>query len=110
MLRIGIVVLLGVAVAGCASPSGTRPAPSGDAHSNNLVLLTREGCVNTGILRANLDQALKSLGPPSDYQVVDLAMLPDSDLRRGDPTPTLLYANRDVFGMPEPRPPLPEPT
>jgi hypothetical protein len=107
MLRIGIVLLLTVVV-GCANPPGTRPAPPGGGKA--LVLLTHEGCVNTETMRINLDKALQALGPPSDYQVLDLASLPNSDVRRGYPTPTLLFANRDVFGMVEPRPPLPEPT
>jgi hypothetical protein len=45
-----------------------------------------------------------------NYAVVDLDTLPDTDARRGYPTPTLLYANRDVFDLPEPKPPFPEPT
>lgn len=50
------------------------------------------------------------MGLPLTYQVLDLASLPASDSRLGYPTPTLLYANRDLFGMPEPTPPFPEPT
>lgn len=101
MLRIGSLFVLTVVVAGCANVPGTR---------KSLVFLTREGCANTAAMRANLDQALQALGLPRDYQVLDLASLPVTDVRRGYPTPTLLYANRDVFGMAEPRPPLPEPT
>jgi len=36
--------------------------------------------------------------------------LPADDIRRGYPTPTLLFANRDVFGLAVPTPPLPQPT
>jgi hypothetical protein len=50
------------------------------------------------------------MGLAPDYRVIGVASLPGTDSRRGYPTPTLLYANRDVFGMPEPRPPLPTPT
>ena len=74
-----------------------------------LVFLTREGCANTGRMRANLDGALKAMGLPTDYQVIDLATLPGGDARRGYPTPTVLYADRDLFGLPKPTPPLPEP-
>jgi hypothetical protein len=42
--------------------------------------------------------------------VIDLASLPATDPRRAYPTPTLLYAKRDIFGMPEPQPPYPDPT
>ncbi len=75
-----------------------------------LVFLTREGCSNTVAMRANLDDALRTMGLPSDYHIIDLDSLPRTDSRRGYPTQTLLYADRDVCGMPEPTPPFPEPT
>jgi hypothetical protein len=68
-----------------------------------------EGCETTPALRRNLDTALKALGLPPDYQVVNVAVLPETDVRRGYATPTLLYANRDLFGFPEPTPPFPGP-
>jgi len=61
-------------------------------------------------MRANLNQAAQGLVPPLAFAIVDLDTLPAEDLRRGYPTPTLLYANRDVFGLPQPSPPLPQPT
>ena len=76
----------------------------------DVVFLTREGCANTAEMRASLDEALRALGRPTDYAVIDLATLPDSDVRRGYPTPTVLYGNRDLFGLPQPTPPLPQPT
>ena len=75
-----------------------------------IVFLTRDGCVNTTTMKANLDEALRSSGRPSGYQVVDLDTLPDGDVRRGYPTPTVLVSNRDLFGMAEPQPPFPTPT
>jgi hypothetical protein len=66
--------------------------------------------VNTTVMRRNLDEALKTLGFAASYEVVDQDTLPESDVRRGYPTPTLLYADRDIFGMSVPRPPLPDPT
>jgi hypothetical protein len=33
-----------------------------------------------------------------------------TDPRTGYPTPTVLYKNRDLFGMPPPTPPFPEPS
>ena len=36
--------------------------------------------------------------------------LAESDVRRGYPRPTLLYADRDIFGMSVPKRPLPAPT
>ena len=48
-------------------------------------------------MKANLDDALRLAGRPSEYQVIDLETLPDGDARRGDPTPTVLVSNRDLF-------------
>jgi hypothetical protein len=76
----------------------------------DLVFLTRDGCANTPIMRANLDVALRSLGLQPSYQVLDLAGVPEVDARRGYPTPTLLYAGKDLFGMEQSTPPYPEPT
>ena len=83
---------------------------SGGPATGKLVFLTRAGCETTPVLRQNLDAALKALNLPLDYRVVDFAALPATDARRGYPTPTVLYANRDLFGFPEPTPPLPAPT
>lgn len=85
--------------------------PSGGLSVSDLTFLTREGCSNTPVMRERLDQALARLGlSPNGYQVIDLATLPDTDPRRGYPTPTLLHSGRDLYGMPEPQPPLPTPT
>jgi hypothetical protein len=61
-------------------------------------------------MRRNLDEALKALGLAAGYEVAYQDTLSDTDVRRGYPTPTLLYEDRDVFGMSVPKPPLPEPT
>ena len=87
----------------CAS---TPSPPAGDG----LVFLTRGGCVNTTTMRANLDSALKDLGRPLSYQFIDLESLPATDARTGYPTPTILLAGKDLFGMATPTPPFPDPT
>ena len=84
--------------------------PLSEASTKGLVFLTRGGCVNTTVMRRNLDEALKALGLAARYEVVDQDTLAESDVRRGYPTPTLLYADRDIFGMSVPKPPLPDPT
>jgi hypothetical protein len=76
----------------------------------DLAFLTRQDCSNTAIMRARLDEALERMGRPADYLVIDLATLSDTDARRGYPTPTVLHGGRDLFGMPEPRPPYRGPT
>ena len=78
--------------------------------TRDLVFLTRSGCVNTPDLQNNLDDALIRLSWRRDYQVIDLATLKKNDPRVGYPTPTLLWRDRDIFGMAVPRPPYPEPT
>ena len=66
---------------------------------HDMVLLTREGCVHAGVMRAHLDQALRDARLPADYQFVDAATLGANDPRSIYPVPTLLYRNRDLFGM-----------
>jgi hypothetical protein len=58
----------------------------------------------------SLDDALRSLNLALDYEVVNVGTLPKSDPRTGYPTPTVLYRGGDLFGIPEPTPPYPEPT
>jgi hypothetical protein len=103
-LTFGAVSLLLLAVATVAARQEQR-TPSGP-----IVFLTREGCVNTATMRTRLDEALARLGAPKTYAVIDADTLADSDVRRGYGTPTVLYDNRDLFGMPEPTPPVPSPT
>ena len=110
MFRDGLLFSLLLITCACTTQQTARQRPPANASATKLVFLTRGGCANTETMRANLDVALKSMGSTSTYDVVDLDTLPDADARRGYPTPTLLYENRDVFGLPEPRPPLPEPT
>ena len=91
-------------------PQPVTAAPTRKSVRADLVFITRDGCVNTPDMFNNLDDALRSLNLALDYQVVSLGRLPQSDPRTGYPTPTVLYRGRDVFGMPEPTPPFPEPT
>jgi hypothetical protein len=101
---VGAVTLLLLAVS-TGTAGQERRTPSGP-----LVFLTREGCVNTSTMRTRLDEALARLDAPKRYAVIDADTLADSDVRRGYGTPTMLYDNRDLFGMPEPTPPIPSPT
>jgi hypothetical protein len=105
--RRGIIAsaLMGAAAAGAKLPELRTSQATSSAEEQSvkgLVFLTREGCANSCIMRANLGEALKALGLASDYQFIDSDLLADSDVRRGYPTPTLLYSNRDVFEMAEP--------
>jgi hypothetical protein len=99
-------LLLWLVFAAWTSAEASSPVRS----MKDLTFLTRDGCVNTPKMRANLDQALKALSWSTDYQVLDSGTLQTTDARRAYPTPTLLYKNRDIFGMPVPKPPYDEPT
>jgi hypothetical protein len=76
----------------------------------DLVFLTRDGCVHTPDMLANLDDAVKAQRWPTDYQFIDIGKLPKSDARTGYPTPSLLYKGKDLFGMPVPKPPYDGPS
>jgi hypothetical protein len=78
--------------------------------TNDLVFLTRDGCVNTVTMRTSLDEALQALGRPTDYRVIDADTLEDSDPRGGYGTPTVLYSGRDLVEMAAPPVPHPSPT
>jgi len=77
---------------------------------NDLVFLTRDGCVNTPDMVNNLDDALTALKWPKDYAYVNIGELPKDDPRTGYPTPTALWKGHDIFGMAVPKPPFPEPS
>ena len=102
------LVTLSVIMAACSRPPQSKPADRPSV--NNLVFLTREGCVNTVTMRANFENALKALGLPNDYQFINADTLAQSDARGGYGTPTVLYDGRDLFDMPEPPVPHPPPT
>lgn len=105
-----VVVLVLCAVASACSPPPLSKGEGGKLSVADLVFLTRDGCANTPIMRANVDAALRSMGLEPSYQVLGLAQVPEGDARRGYPTPTLLYRGEDVFGMEQPKPPYPDPT
>ena len=75
------------------------------ATMKDLTFLTRDGCVNTPDMVNNLDDALRALKLPTDYQYIDIGKLPKDDPRTGYPTPTILWKGKDIFGMSAPKPP-----
>ena len=66
MMRI-LFVLLAIAV--------TAPTTQPTSLKADLVFLTREGCVNTPDMLANLDDALSTLKLPHDYRVLNIGAL-----------------------------------
>jgi hypothetical protein len=93
-------------LAGCA---GVRRADTGRAPMTALPprieLLGFPDCPNTPELRDNLEAALSAMGKGWTYTETNQEQLPESDLRRGWPTPTILVNGRDLFGMPAPTAP-----
>ena len=92
VLACGCVLLLGCSA---RSASLAQPVPA-------LAFLTCADCVQNDTMRARFDKALTALGRPKDYAILDADSLFENDPRRGYGTPTILYRNVDLFGMPEP--------
>jgi hypothetical protein len=84
--------------------------PQTGRSTKELVFLTRDGCVHTPDMQNNLDDALIRLKWRRDYQIINLATLKNDDPRIGYPTPTLLWRDHDIFGLPVPTRPYREPT
>lgn len=71
----------------------------------NIELVGFPGCPNTPAMRDNLRAALKSIGGGLTFLDVNQEALPESDIRRGWPTPTVLVNGEDLFGMTAPSDP-----
>jgi hypothetical protein len=82
----------------------------GSKDVKDLTFLTRDGCVNTPDMVNNLDDALKTLGWPNDYEFLNIGKLRKNDVRTGYPTPTTLWKGKDIFGMLVPKPPYDVPS
>lgn len=77
----------------------------GSPHAMNIELLGFPNCPNTPSMRENLRAALTSVGGGLTFQDVNQESLPESDIRRGWPTPTVLVNGADLFGMAPPSAP-----
>lgn len=75
-----------------------------------LEFLTREGCKNTGLVLERLKQAISDGKVSAEYTMIDQGTLAPGDPRTGYPTPTILLKGKDIFGLPVPTPPFPEPS
>ena len=103
------VGLAGFMATACRQQADVPVAATKRSMKNDLVFLTRDGCVNTPDMSNNVDDALRALQFGLDCPTLNLASLAASDPRMGYPTPTVLIHGRDIFDMPEPTPPFPEP-
>ena len=67
-----------------------------------IELLSFADCPNTPVLRAARGNAWALPGRGWTFTETNQERLPESDIRRGYPTPTVLVNQRDLFGLPEP--------
>jgi hypothetical protein len=98
-----LAALMLAVLTGCASPTvQTARSESVKTQQPTIELLGFPDCPNTPELRDNLAAALSSMGKGWTFTDTNQEKLPESDLRRGWPTPTILVNGRDLFGMPAP--------
>jgi len=64
-----------------------------------IEVLGFEGCPNTPTILANTRAAVERLGLDAAIAYIDQERLPEGDVRRGWPTPTVLVDGHDLFGM-----------
>ena len=76
----------------------------------HLEFLTRDGCKNTSVMLENLREAIADGKIPADVTVIHQSTLHQDDPRVGYPTPTILLNGKDIFDLPVPTPPFPEPS
>lgn len=87
-----------------------RQEASGTTDVVRIEFLTRDGCVNSALMLANLRQAIVGAGASTVVDIVDQGKLRNTDARRGYGTPTILVNGVDPFGQPEPVVPFPPPS
>lgn len=76
--------------------------PHAMKNAMRIEVLGFDGCPNTPATKANVEEAVASLGIDARITYVDQMNLPEGDLRRGWPAPTVLVNGRDLFEMPAP--------
>lgn len=104
-----LVILLLVAglMTSCEPSPRAEPAqgPIGGTPVN-IELLGFAGCPNTPKMRQNLSAALAEIGDQRlRLTEIHQDALPEADLRRGYPTPTVLVNGDDLYDMPPPTSP-----
>jgi hypothetical protein len=95
--------LLALWATGCAT-SQQRSQIAMDTNANQSIeFLYFDGCPNTPQLRVYLEAALDQSN--GSFTAIDLTKLPETDIRRGYGSPTILVNGRDLFDMPQPATP-----
>lgn len=104
---------VGLLALACATGDQTGSAGRDGARASiepAVELLVRDGCATSQQLEPRLVAALAQHGAGVTFRVIDQGALPSTDPRRGYATPTILIGGHDLFGLPEPVPPFPEPS
>lgn len=91
------------AMRGVADEAIGGPTVSSTAARSRIEVLGFGTCPNTAATNTHVEQAVASLGLRADVAYVDQMSLPDGDVRRGWPAPTILVDGRDLFGMEAPK-------
>jgi hypothetical protein len=88
---------------GCATPIA-KPARSVRVNTTEprIELLGFTDCPNTPTMRHNLRAALAAIGEGWTFTDTIQEKLPEDDIRRGYPSPTVLVNNRDLYDLPVP--------
>jgi len=97
----GTILALGLSGCSTAQPRGQQVMNANTTQS--IEFLYFDGCPNTPQLREYLEAALDQSN--GSFKAVDLAQLPESDIRRGYGSPTILVNGHDLFDMPQPATP-----
>lgn len=91
---------------GCERNTHPRQASTADSSTqsdlnmHDIVFLTRDGCVNTPVMKKNLDAAMAQISDAIQISFIDQAALPTNDYRASYSTPTILVSGDDLFGLP----------
>jgi len=102
------LTLVGCAALGACMAACTKGHLTASEHQPmtadqpRIELLGFPDCPNTPALRENLKAALDSMAKGWVFIDTDQEKLPESDPRRGWPSPTILVNGHDLFGMPAP--------
>ena len=99
-----LIVLVAVLLAGCLRACCTAPQPTAEQTHNAVAPLTIEllafpSCHNLAAMRMSLHDALETIGARWAVHEVNQEALPETDPRRGWPSPTILVNGQDLFGM-----------
>ena len=86
--------------------SVTTPRGGRSFVNESLEFVAPLDCPYAPPLMLNLNEALRVLDWPTDYQFIDTDFLSATDPMRGYPSPTFLWKGTEIFGIPEPTPPF----